>query len=115
MLTLYGIPNCSSVKKARALLDEKKISHEFHDFKKRGITEAQLHAWVKKFGWQKLVNKQGTTWRGLPEDVKSVVQDDKSAIALMKENPSVIKRPVVVKSGAPVLLGFEEAAYLSYF
>ncbi|MFN4118879.1 ArsC family reductase [Acidovorax sp.] len=95
-ITLYGIPNCDTVKKSRTWFTDQRLDHEFHDFKKQGVPTDQLPAWMAAVGWQKLLNRQGTTWRKLPEATQAAVTDDASAAALMREQPSVIKRPVVV-------------------
>ncbi|PWB59301.1 MAG: ArsC family reductase [Nitrosomonadales bacterium] len=113
-MKLYGIPNCNTVKKARTWLAEQDIALPFHDFKKQGVSEEQLKLWLKQVGWEKLVNRQGTTWRQLPEDAKAAVCDEASAIRLMLERPSVIKRPVLEKDGK-ITLGFDEAVYQSLF
>jgi len=94
-ITVYGIPNCDTVKKARAWLTEHGVQHAFHDFKKQGVPEARLDAWLATVGWEKLVNRKGTTWRQLGPDVQATVTDAASARALMLQQPSVIKRPVV--------------------
>jgi len=93
-ITLYGIPNCDTVKKSRAWFTEQGVDFQFHDFKKQGMPEARLPEWMNLVGWQKLVNRQGTTWRKLDTDMQASVNDDASASALMQNNPSVIKRPV---------------------
>lgn len=109
-LTLYGIPNCDTVKKARRWLDEHGVAHRFHDFKKQGVPAERLDRWMARVGWAKLVNRQGTTWRKLaPEDQARVV-DDASARAALLAQPSLIKRPVL-EAGDRVLVGFDEAAY----
>ena len=95
MITLYGIPNCDSVKKARAWLVENGHPYQFHDFKKQGVPEAALDAWLAALGWEKVLNKQGTTWRKLPDEVKASVVDAASAKAVLLANSSCIKRPVV--------------------
>jgi len=94
-ITVYGIPNCDTVKKARQWLTEQGLAFDFHDFKKQGVPEAGLDAWLPALGWDKLVNRQGTTWRKLDAALQAGVQDDASARALMLQQPSVIKRPVV--------------------
>ena len=94
-LTLYGIPNCDTVKKARVWLTEHDVAFEFHDFKKNGVTAAQLQRWMSAVGWEKVLNRQGTTWRKLAPAAQAAVTDDASAIALLMEQPSAIKRPVV--------------------
>jgi arsenate reductase (glutaredoxin) len=103
---LYGIPNCDSVKKARTLLAERSIAYTFHDYKKQGVPEAELRAWVKAKGWAVVLNRKGTTWRLLDEATKAKVVDAESAIAVMLAHPSTIKRPVVV-SGATIIVGLD--------
>jgi Spx/MgsR family transcriptional regulator len=111
LLKLYGIPNCNTVKKARTWLEEHGTPYVFHDFRKDGVDAALLQGWLKQVAWEKLVNRAGMTWRGLPEDAKAVVEDNASAVALMLDKPSVIKRPVLVKDGSIVQLGFSEDTY----
>ncbi|WP_281915015.1 ArsC family reductase [Caldimonas thermodepolymerans] len=110
MIKLYGIPNCDTVKKARRWLDEHGVAYAFHDFKKQGVPEDRLDAWMAARGWEKLVNRQGTTWRKLDPAVQAGATGPDSAKALMLAQPSVIKRPVV-EAGPEVLVGFDEAAY----
>ena len=110
-MKLYGIPNCNTVKNARTWLEEKSIAHEFHDFKKQGIDEATIKQWLTQSTWDKLVNRAGMTWRNLTDVEKSEVIDVNSALNLMLEKSSVIKRPVLVKDGKIVCLGFTEARY----
>ena len=109
-VTVYGIPNCGSVKKARDWLDEQGIAYDFHDFKKAGIDKDTIAGWMKQVSWEVLVNRKGTTWRGLPDAVKDAVTNATSATRLMMENPSVIKRPVICK-GMTVLVGFDTDLY----
>jgi arsenate reductase len=113
-MKLYGIPNCNTVKKARTWLTGHGIALPFHDFKKQGISEELLTRWLKHVSWEKLVNRQGTTWRQLPDDAKTAISDEASAIRLMLEKPSVIKRPVLEKDGK-ITLGFDESVYQSLF
>lgn len=113
-MKLYGIPNCSTVKKARAWLDGHAGNVTFHDFKKQGVDAAWLRKVVAQTGWQALVNTRGTTWRRLADSEKAAVIDDASAIALMQAHPGVIKRPVLERSGR-YHLGFTEAHYQSIF
>lgn len=108
-ITLYGIPNCDTVKKARRWLDNAGISYEFHDYKKKGITEAKLKGWSKESDWELLLNRRGTTWRKLDEAQREGITQAK-AIKLMKENTSLIKRPVI-EGGKSLLIGFDEGAY----
>lgn len=110
-MKLYGIPNCDTVKKARAALAARGIAYEFHDFKKQGVTEVMLADWLKQVGWQKLLKKTGPTWGKLPPEVKAGIQDDASALALMLQQPNVIKRPVLVQNGKVLATGYNETEY----
>jgi Spx/MgsR family transcriptional regulator len=110
-MKLYGIPNCSTVKKARTWLEQHGVSYEFHDFKKQGIDTTTLENWLTQTPWEKLVNRAGMTWRGLSEETKSSIIDNNSAIELIKEKTSVIKRPVLVKDGRIICVGFDETLY----
>lgn len=109
--TLYGIPNCDTVKKARAWFTARSLDPVFHDFKKQGVPELALDTWIEAVGWGKLVNRQGTTWRKLPDDEKAAVFDAATARALMLRQASVIKRPVVVWRSGAVTVGFSEEAF----
>lgn len=109
-ITLYGIPNCDSVKKARAWMHAQGKAYAFHDFKKQGVPAEHLDRWLRTVGWEKLVNRQGTTWRKLDAAVQARVQDATAARALMLEHPSVIKRPVV-EWGGTTTVGFDPAAW----
>ncbi len=109
-LVVYGIPNCGSVKNARSWLEAQGIAYEFHDFKKAGLDAATIAGWLKKQPWDVLVNRKGLTWRGLTDAQKAAVVDADSATALMLANPSVVKRPVIVK-GATVVVGYDAAQY----
>jgi arsenate reductase (glutaredoxin) len=110
-ITLYGIPNCDTVKKARTWLAEHGVAHTFHDFKKLGVPADQLPYWIQAVGWEKLVNRQGTTWRKLDAPTQSAVVDAMSASALMLANPSVVKRPVVAWGGGRVSVGFSPEVF----
>lgn len=107
MLEVYGIPNCDTVKKARAWLTERGLGHRFHDFKKSGVSADQLKAWTLAVGWEKLLNRQGTTWRKLNPAQQAGVTDDASALALMQAQPSLIKRPVVAWPDGQISVGFK--------
>ncbi len=109
MIKLYGIPNCDTMKKARRWLDDKAIEYDFHNYKKDGVPEQELQAWVAQAGWEALLNRRGTTWRKLDADVRDTI-DQASAIRIMLENPSIIRRPVLV-SDDTLLIGFNEAEY----
>ena len=109
MTTLYGIPNCDTVEKARTWLAEHGVPHTFHDFKKQGVPEAALDRWLASAGWEKLVNRKGTTWRGLDDATRNAVVDNASAHALLMAHASVIKRPVVVWADGTITVGFDAA------
>jgi arsenate reductase (glutaredoxin) len=108
-VTLYGIPNCDTVKKARTWLDARGVSHAFHDYKKSGADAAKLAIWCNALGWETLLNRAGTTFRKLPDTDKVGLDQDK-AIALMLAQPSMIKRPIVEYPGG-LLAGFREAEW----
>jgi Spx/MgsR family transcriptional regulator len=104
-LTLYGIPNCDTVKKARAWLDQHGLAYSFHDYKKAGADPAKLTAWCAAAGWEKVLNRAGTTFRKLPDADKADL-DQARAVALMVVNPSCIKRPIIEHAGG-LLVGFK--------
>jgi len=109
-MKVYGIVNCNTVKAARAWLDAHGKRYEFVDFKKTPPTRELLQRWCAKFGWERVLNRRGTTWRMLPPAVQARVRDEASAIAVMLDKPSAIKRPVI-ENPAPKLIGFDEAEY----
>lgn len=112
MVRIYGIANCDTMKKALAWLEENGVAYEFHDYKKAGVDKARLMQWVKHLGWKSLLNTRGTTWRKLaPEQQADMTQA--RAVALMLEQPSLIKRPVV-ENGQQLLVGFEPQLYASF-
>ena len=113
-ITIYGIKNCDTMKKARAFLDKKKVAYDFHDYKTAGIERAKLEGWVKRVGWETLLNRAGTTFRKFPDKDKEGVTE-KKAIALMLVQPSMIKRPVLELGGGKVLVGFSPEAYAAAF
>ncbi|MGE0776443.1 MAG: ArsC family reductase [Sphingomonadaceae bacterium] len=108
-ITMYGIKNCDTIKKARSWLEEHRIGYDFHDYKREGIDRERLSAWADELGWEKLLNRAGTTFRKLPEAERQTVDRDK-AIALMIDQPSMIKRPVL-DLGTRRLIGFKAAEY----
>ena len=110
-MKLYGIPNCNTVKKARTWLEAHGVAYEFHDFKKQGITKAMLSDWLNQVGWQKLLKKTGPTWGQLPDTIKTSINNDASALALMLEKPNIIKRPVLERKGKVLATGFNQADY----
>ena len=110
-ITLYGIPNCDTVKRARAWLAEHGVAHHFHDFKKAGVPEAGLDTWLAAAGWQKLLNRKGTAWRALPDALKDGVVDAGTARGVMLQHVSTIKRPVVDWGGGRITVGFDPQAW----
>jgi arsenate reductase (glutaredoxin) len=113
MLTMYGIPNCDTIKKARAWLDGQKAEYVFHDYKKAGIDKTRLEGWVKQAGWETLLNRAGTTFKKLPDADKEKLTE-KKAVALMLAQPSMIKRPVLEKKGK-IIVGFKPEEYAKLF
>ncbi len=110
LAVVYGIPNCDTVKKARAWLLAQGVAHRFHDFKKAGVPE-DLPAWAEALGWEALLNRRGSTWRALSPEGQAAVLDTPSAMALMRAQPSVIKRPVVRWADGVVTVGFDAALW----
>jgi arsenate reductase (glutaredoxin) len=109
-MKLYGIPNCDTVKKARDWFKNHNIDYEFHNFKTEGINAEKLAEWDKKAGYEKILNKASATWKGLPEEVKEGVKTKEDAFALIQQNTSMIKRPVIEKDGV-LIFGFNELEY----
>ena len=109
-VTIYGIPNCDTMKKARAWLDGHGVAYDFHDYKKAGIDRQRLESWSKKVGWETLLNRAGTTFRKLPDADKQGV-NERTAIDLMLAQPSLIKRPVLDLGGGKLLVGFKPEVY----
>jgi Spx/MgsR family transcriptional regulator len=114
-MKLYGISNCSTVKKARDWLAQHDIAVEFHDFKKLGLDAATAQSWLRQADWTRLINRSGLTWRGLPDQDKQRIQDASGALELMLEKSSVIKRPVLEQNGKLLHVGFDAAAYSKIF
>jgi arsenate reductase len=112
-ITIYGIKNCDTMKKARTWLDAHDVAYAFHDYKAEGIDKASLERWAKDVGWEVLLNRAGTTFRALPEKDKEGL-NEKKAIALMMAQPSMIKRPVL-DVGGKLLVGFKPDAYEKQF
>ena len=109
-VAIYGIKNCDTMKKARAWLEKHGVDYSFHDYKTAGIERERLERWCKKVGWETLLNRNGTTFRKLPDQDKSNL-DAKKALALMLAQPSMIKRPVVELGGGKLLVGFTPEDY----
>ncbi|MFZ6765964.1 ArsC family reductase [Undibacterium sp. Di26W] len=117
-ITLFGIPNCDTVKKARTWLQEQDLAFEFHDFKKQGLSRAAIESWLEHQGLDVLINRKGTTWRALSDAEKASAGDTEQAIALMLDKPSVIKRPVMLIANGDqqqVNVGFSVPQYQSIF
>ncbi len=112
-IKLYGIPNCNTVKKAMDFLKANDISFEFHDFKKKGADSELLRSWMDRFGWEKVINKQGLTFKKLSPEEKLSIQDENSAISYLTVQTSAIKRPILELDGHAVILGFDEQSYNS--
>ena len=112
-VTVYGIKNCDTMKKAFAWLEQHRIAYDFHDYKKAGVTKAQLAKWCRAAGWETVLNRAGPTFRKLPDAAKENLNQEK-AIALMIGNPSMIKRPIVEHGGA-IEIGFKPERYAALF
>ncbi|WP_421795533.1 ArsC family reductase [Haliscomenobacter sp.] len=108
MLTVYGISNCDTVRKALKWLDKKGLSYTFCDYKAQGLSSTQLERWMQQKAWTEILNTRSTTWRELPQALKDTVVDAQSAIKVIPENFSMIKRPLVEQDGKIILLGFDE-------
>jgi len=111
IVTLYGIRNCDTVKKARAWLDKRGVDYRFHDYKAAGVDPARLKRWCREIGWDALLNRSGTTFRKLPDAQKHGLDENK-ALALMMDQPSIIRRPVV-ELGSRLVVGFKPELYKS--
>jgi arsenate reductase (glutaredoxin) len=112
-VTIYGIRNCDTMKKARAWLDDRGVAYHFHDYKSAGIAAGVLAGWARELGWETLLNRAGTTFRKLPDKDKDAITE-KKALALMEAQPSMIKRPVL-DAGGKLLVGFKPEAYEKAF
>ena len=112
-ITIYGIKNCDTMKKARAWLDKRGVAYDFHDYKAAGVERMQLETWAHAVGWETLINRAGTTFRALPDKDKNGLSE-KKAIALMAAQPSMIKRPVL-DVGGKLLVGFKPEQYEKTF
>ena len=112
-VTLYGIPNCDTIKKARAWLNDHGVEFVFHDYRKQGLDKEQLQSMVAVLGWEAMLNRRGTTWRALPDPLKERI-DLETAISVMLDNPAIIKRPILAKD-EQLHLGFSAAQYQEIF
>lgn len=115
MIVVYGIPNCNTVKKAKNWLEENHKEISFHDFKKNGVAEDLLDKWFAKFGWEKVLNKAGLTFKKLSKEEQLDINSAEAAKKYLLKNTSAIKRPIVEVNGGPVLLSFKEEEYQQFF
>ncbi|MCL2893250.1 ArsC family reductase [Brenneria tiliae] len=113
-LTMYGIKNCDTIKKARRWLEEQQIDYRFHDYRADGLDEPLLRCFIDQLGWQPLINTRGTTWRKLSEQRRNAISGEAAAIALMLEQPAVIKRPLLATDAGKALLGFSAQSYQEF-
>ena len=109
---IYGIKNCDTIKKARRLLDEQGVEYDFHDYRKDGVDEKLIAAWVKKHGWETVLNKRGTTWRQLDDKTKAAT-DERTVVSLLIEHPAMIKRPILTQ-GKNSMVGFSADSYAEF-
>lgn len=113
--SLYGIKNCDTIKKARRWLEEHQVDYRFHDYRADGLDDALLQQLIDGLGWESLLNTRGTTWRKLSDEQKSLTNNEAAAKALMLEQPSIIKRPVLTRNGSDsMLLGFSADSYQQF-
>ena len=110
MINVYGIKNCSTVRKALNWLEDNGIEYKFHDYKKEGVSSDKIGEWQKQVDWQSLINKKGTTWRKLEKEIQESIKNENSAVQLMQDNTSLIKRPII-EGPDSFLLGFDEGEY----
>ena len=113
-IKIFGIPNCGSVKKTKTFFEGHEMDYNFHDYKKLGIDKDHLEKWCNQFGWERVLNRKGMTWRNLDDTIKQQITDQPSAIKLMKDNTSTIKRPVIESSKGNTI-GFDENEYENIF
>jgi arsenate reductase len=111
-MIVYGIPNCDTIKKTKDWLTKHKINFEFHDYKKEGISKAKLETWSKQVGWEILLNKKSSTWRGLSSTEQGKITGQPAAIKLMMENTSIIKRPVIELTNGTIVVGYDEEKFI---
>jgi Spx/MgsR family transcriptional regulator len=114
-MKLYGIANCNTVKKARTWLEQHCAEYQFHDFKKLGLEAELAQSWLQQIGWESLINRNSLTWRGLSAEQKQIIKDNTSALPLLLEKTSVIKRPLLEHDGKLLLIGFDDARYEKIF
>ena len=115
MITLYGIKNCDTIKKARRWLETQGIDYRFHDYRVDGLDNTLLQSFINELGWEALLNTRGTTWRKLDEATRNQITNATAAASLMIEMPAIIKRPLLCAPGNPMLLGFGDSSYTQFF
>lgn len=113
MYKIYGIKNCNTMKKAFIWLDEHQINYQFHNYKTDGLSAELLQSFLKLVDWQSLLNTRGTTWRKLDESVRAKIDNEQAAIKIMLDNPSILKRPLLI-NGQRALLGFSDESYSQF-
>ncbi|MDX6020285.1 ArsC family reductase [Scandinavium sp. V105_16] len=114
MITMYGIKNCDTIKKARRWLEDHQLDYRFHDYRVDGLDRALLDTFIAELGWEALLNTRGTTWRKLDESLRASITHADAAAALMLEMPAIIKRPLLCAPGQPMLLGFSDSSYQTF-
>ncbi|RFC37778.1 MAG: transcriptional regulator, Spx/MgsR family [Candidatus Nitrotoga sp. SPKER] len=114
-MKLYGIANCDTVKKARAWLEQHNVEYRFHDFKKQGLELELAQRWLQQIDWENLINRKGLTWRGLSAEQKQAIKDNASALPLLLEKTSVIKRPLLEQDDKLLHIGFDDVSYEKIF
>ncbi|MGR2857960.1 ArsC family reductase [Erwinia sp. 1181_3] len=113
-LTMYGIKNCDTIKKARKYLESQGVDYQFHDYRADGLDAALLQRFIDTLGWQALLNTRGTTWRKLEESERNAVDNPATALKLMLAQPAIIKRPLLCAPDGSMLLGFSETTYTPF-
>jgi Spx/MgsR family transcriptional regulator len=114
MITMYGIKNCDTIKKARRWLEDHQLDYRFHDYRVDGLDRALLDTFIAELGWEALLNTRGTTWRKLDESLRASITNAAAAAALMLEMPAIIKRPLLCAPGQPMLVGFSDSSYQTF-
>ncbi|WP_345828524.1 ArsC family reductase [Erwinia sp. HDF1-3R] len=114
MLTMYGIKNCDTIRKARKYLEAQGVAFKFHDYRADGVDAALVQKFIATLGWEALLNTRGTTWRKLSDEQRNAVNNAESALALMVEQPATIKRPLLCGADGSMLLGFSESTYTPF-
>ncbi len=115
MYTVYGIPNCNTVKKTLTWLDKHKVKYIFYNYKTEGVTKAKLKIWSQQKGWESFFNKKSSTWRELDNSIQIKITSEKAAIDLMTEKTSLIKRPIIEEDGSIISIGFDEKLFKEIF